>query len=86
MNRIYFLSLTLICVIAASSVIFTKALCEDSDPMFDALCSSNGDLRYEELIARALSQTGLLYEQHNERLALRPIILYLEKKEKSPPG
>jgi len=85
MKRAYFISLVLICVIAASSVIFTKALCEDEDPVFDTLCYSSDFSRYDELTANALSQTGLLYEHSNDTLSLQPIILYLERQEKSPP-
>lgn len=85
MKRLYLLILAVICITAVSCVIFTRAFCEDDDPGFDALCNTNGYFRYDELVASALCQTGLLYEQRNDALALQPIILYLEKKEKSPP-
>lgn len=85
MKKLCFLSLVLVCVIAVSSIIFTKALCEDDDPIFDMLCNSNDSFLYDELLANALSQTGLLCEQRNDALSLQPIILYLERQEKSPP-
>jgi len=84
-KKLYFLSLVLICIIAASSIIFAKALCEDDDPVFDTLGSSSNILHYVEFFAIVLSQTGLFYEQHNYPFSLKPIILYLERQEKSPP-
>jgi hypothetical protein len=86
MKKLYFFSLVLICVIAASSVIFAKALCEDDDPVFDTLCNSNVSLHYDELFAIALSQTGELSEQRRDIYTPKPIILYLERQEKSPPA
>ncbi len=86
MKKLSFLSLVLlICIIASSLIIFSKALCEDDGPIFDTLCNINGYLRYDEFLATALSQTGLLYEHHKDAFSLKPIISYLERQEKPPP-
>jgi len=82
MNKFYFLSLVLICIIVASSIIFSKALCEDDGPTFDTPCNTNDFLRNYELFASASFQTGLLCEQHKDVFVLKPIILFLERQEK----
>lgn len=85
MKKIYVLSLVLVCIIAVSTIIFAKALCEDDDPVFDSLCNPSNILHYNELVLAALTETGLFYEQHSHAFSLKPIISYLERQEKSPP-
>ena len=85
MKKANFLSLILICVIAASLIIFTKAICEDEDSAFDMLCNTNGSFWYEELFASILSYAGIFYEHHDDAISPKSIMAYLERHEKSPP-
>jgi hypothetical protein len=85
MKKPNFLSLILICVIAAPLIIFTKAICEDEDSAFDMLCNSADSFRYEELFANILSNPGIFYEHHDTAVSPRSIMAYLERQEKSPP-
>jgi serine protease inhibitor len=85
MKKINFLILVLFCVIAASLVIFTKAICDDEDSAFDMLCNANDSFRFEEIFASILSYRGIFYEHHNVAISPISIMAYLERQEKSPP-
>jgi hypothetical protein len=85
MKKLYFFSLVLVCIIAVSSVILSKALCEDDDPVFDTLGNGGDILHFNEFFSSVLSATGLFYEQRYYVVYPKPIILYLERQEKSPP-
>jgi hypothetical protein len=85
MKKSNFLSLILICVIVASLIIFTKAICEDEDSALDILCNTNDSFRYEELFASILSYSGIFYEYHDIAISPKSIMAYLERHEKSPP-
>lgn len=84
--KLNFLSLILICVIIASVIIFTKAVCEDEDFGFDALCNINDSFRYKELFADILSCSGIFYGHHDIAISHKSIMAYLERHEKSPPA
>jgi hypothetical protein len=86
MEKAKFLSLILICVIAASLVIFTRAICDDDDSAFDMLCNTNESFRYEEIFASILSHAGIFYEHCDIAISPKSIMSYLERHEKSPPS
>jgi hypothetical protein len=77
--------LILICIIAVPFVIFSKAICEDEDSIFDVLCDINGSLRYEQLFVSILSYVGIFYGYRDIALSSPSIMKYLERHEKSPP-
>ena len=79
------LSLILICLIAASVVIFTKAICEDDDFIFDSLFDLNDYFRYKELFASVLLASAIFYICYNILVLFKSIITYLARYEKSPP-
>jgi len=85
MKRLYTLSLAIICVIAFSTVIFAKVVYEEDESGFGVFYTNNDYFLHDKLAASALCQARLLYEGRNDTFSLQPIILYLEKKEKSPP-
>jgi hypothetical protein len=86
MKKSNLLSLILICVIAASLIIFTKAICDDEDFAFDMLCSTNDSFRYDEIFANILSYAGIFYGHRDITISPIPIMAYLERHEKSPPS
>jgi len=85
MKKSNFLSLILICVIVASLIIYTKAICEDEDFAFDVLYKTNDSFRFDEFFASILSCSGILYEYRAIAIAPVSIMAYLERHEKSPP-
>lgn len=85
MKKTNFLSLILICVIATSLVVFTKAICEDEDFVLAMLCNSSDSFWYEEFLATILSYSGIFYEYQDITIAPKSIMAYLERQEKSPP-
>jgi len=84
MKRQYYLNLVIICIIVASLVIFTKAICDDDDTLLDAP-PHEGYFYYTDLFRSPLSQSGTLFELQNKDVSLPQIISYLERQEKSPP-
>ena len=79
------LSLILICLITASLIIFTKAVCEDDDFIFDSLFDLNDYFRYKDLFTSVLLASAIFYICHNLLVLFKSIITYLARYEKSPP-
>jgi hypothetical protein len=85
MKKAKFLSSILVCLIAISLIVFSKALCDDEDSTVDMLCDTNVSFRYEELFASILSRAGIFYEHHHSKISSASIMAFLERHEKSPP-
>jgi hypothetical protein len=85
MKKRLFLYPVLIVLVAASLVIFARAICDD-DINLDMLCNLTEPLRYHELLAGIASQEGTFYGDLDPALAPPSIISYLARHEKSPPS
>ena len=86
MKKSRFLNLILICILVASVIVFTKAICEDEDSVSDILCDANDYFHYRELFAGILVNFGFFYEYQARVVLHKSIMAYLERQEKSPPA
>ena len=86
MKRISFLNLILIGVIILTLFAFTKAFCEDEDTVIYGFCENKALLSCYEQLESALLARGIFYEHRAVAVSVVPIILFLERQEKSPPA
>ncbi len=85
MKKISLLVLILIPIVIISFVIFTKAICEDEDFVFDSLINNSDYFRYKELFSGVLALSAIFYVCYNVLVPPKSIMVYLGRYEKSPP-
>ncbi len=86
MQKRYFLYFLLITATAVGSLILAMAVCDDDSNNPDMPSLANGLSRYDGLFAQILFQKGVFHECCQDVIPAQPIISYLARHEKSPPG